>query len=61
MELSATGNPVVTHADPQVRVGLDIQVGTLLLAQDGTDLVMHQAVVEFAAPDQVPWTAQEVR
>ncbi|MGW1037847.1 hypothetical protein ACWD4Z_37385 [Streptomyces antibioticus] len=61
MELSATGNPVVTHADSQVRVGIDIEVGTLLLAKDDTDLAVHQAVVEFAAPEQLPWTAQEVR
>ncbi|CAM5593480.1 hypothetical protein SABIM44S_00025 [Streptomyces abikoensis] len=33
MELSATGEPVVTQEDTQVEVGLDLQAGTLVLTQ----------------------------
>ncbi|MFE7129506.1 hypothetical protein ACFVIM_01455 [Streptomyces sp. NPDC057638] len=61
MELSATGEPVVTHEDTQVKVGLDLQAGTLILTRDGTDLVADHALVEFAAPGEDPWTAQQVR
>ncbi|MFJ5724617.1 hypothetical protein [Streptomyces sp. NPDC093149] len=60
MALSATGNPVVRQEDPQVRVGLDLQVGTLVLTQDGTDYTPHHAWVEFASPREDPWTAQKV-
>ncbi|MFJ7201865.1 MULTISPECIES: hypothetical protein [unclassified Streptomyces] len=61
MVLSATGDPVVTQADPQVRVGLDLCPGTLVLTQNGTDYAPYHALVEFAAPEGDPWTAQEVR
>jgi hypothetical protein len=61
MELSAAGNPVVTQEDPQVGVGLDIQEGTLVLTQDGTDLVVYHARVDFASPGEQPWTAQQVK
>ncbi|MER5842793.1 hypothetical protein [Streptomyces prasinus] len=61
MELSATGEPVVTQEDTQVDVGLDLQAGTLVLTQDGTDLVAYHALVEFAAPKGQPWTAQQVK
>ncbi|MFD5453935.1 hypothetical protein [Streptomyces olivaceus] len=49
MELSATGEPVVTQEDTQVDVGLDLQAGTLVLTQNGTDLVAYHALVEFSA------------
>ncbi|WNI34388.1 hypothetical protein [Streptomyces sp. ITFR-6] len=61
MELSATGEPVVTHEDSQVEVGLDLQMGTLVLTQDGADLVVYHALVEFASPGEQPWTAQHVK
>ncbi|MGW2183916.1 hypothetical protein ACWCXX_39265 [Streptomyces sp. NPDC001732] len=61
MELSATGDPVVTQEDTQVEVGLDLQAGTLVLTQDGTDLVAYHALVEFASPREMPWTAQQVK
>ncbi|GGX55468.1 hypothetical protein [Streptomyces noursei] len=59
MDLSATGDPVVMQDDPQVHVGLDLQTGTLVLTQDGTDYAPHHALVEFASPEGHPWTAQE--
>ncbi|MFH9426424.1 hypothetical protein [Streptomyces sp. NPDC017529] len=61
MELSATGEPVVTQEDTQVDVGLDLQAGTLVLAQEGADLVAYHALVEFAALKGQPWTAQQVK
>ncbi|GAB2966054.1 hypothetical protein GCM10027075_77260 [Streptomyces heilongjiangensis] len=61
MELSATGEPVVTQEDTQVEVGLDLQAGTLVLTQDGRDLVAYHALVEFASPREQPWTAQQVK
>ncbi|GAA2359445.1 hypothetical protein [Streptomyces cuspidosporus] len=61
MELSTTGEPVVTQEDPQVEVGLDLQEGTLILTQDGTDFVAYHALVEFASPREQPWTAQQVK
>ncbi|MFD3549324.1 hypothetical protein ACFWUW_27585 [Streptomyces sp. NPDC058655] len=61
MDLSATGDPVVTQADPQVHVGLDLQQGTIVLSQGGTDYEPHHALVEFASPEGQPWTAQEAR
>ncbi|MFF3432172.1 hypothetical protein [Streptomyces sp. NPDC002602] len=61
MDLSATGDPIVTQADPQVHVGLDVQQGTLILTQGGTDYAPHHALVEFASPEGRPWTAQEAR
>ncbi|MEU3204090.1 hypothetical protein ABZ702_09390 [Streptomyces cyaneofuscatus] len=60
MDLNATGEPVMTHEDPQVRVGVHIEKGTCVLSRGGTDFVAHHASVEFAAPEQQPWTAQEV-
>ncbi|MFB7609883.1 hypothetical protein [Streptomyces gardneri] len=61
MTLSATGKPVVTQDDPQVHVGLQLQGGTLVLTQDGTEYTPYHAQVEFAAPMGGPWTAQKVR
>ncbi|MEV8104978.1 hypothetical protein [Streptomyces sp. NPDC088135] len=61
MELSATSEPVVTQEDTQVEVGLDLQVGTLVLTQNGADLAPYHALVEFASPREQPWTAQQVK
>ncbi|MFH8520284.1 hypothetical protein ACH4CE_35475 [Streptomyces gelaticus] len=61
MDLSATGEPVMTQADPQVHVGIDLQKGTLVLTRDGTDFAAYHALVGFAAPEEEPWTAQEVK
>ncbi|MGA4950942.1 hypothetical protein [Streptomyces lydicamycinicus] len=61
MDLSATGEPVVTQADPQVHVGIDLQQGTLVLTRGGTDFAAYHARVEFASPQEQPWTAQEVK
>ncbi|MEU6926302.1 hypothetical protein [Streptomyces sp. NPDC046631] len=61
MELSATSEPVVTQEDTQVEVGLNLQVGTLVLTQNGADLAPYHALVEFASPREQPWTAQQVK
>ncbi|MEU3384105.1 MULTISPECIES: hypothetical protein [Streptomyces] len=60
VELSFAGEPVVTHEDTQVKVGLDLKAGTLVLTSDGTDLVAYHALVEFAALRGQPWMAQHV-
>ncbi|WP_097973411.1 hypothetical protein [Streptomyces sp. gb14] len=60
MDMRATGEPVMTHADPQVRVGVHIEQGTCVLAQGGTDFTAYHAWVEFAAPDEKPWSAEKV-
>ncbi|WP_329127463.1 hypothetical protein [Streptomyces sp. NBC_01465] len=60
MDWSANGEPVVSQDDPQVHVGLDLQQGTLILTQDGTDFVAYHALVEFASPGESPWVAQKV-
>ncbi|MER5293558.1 hypothetical protein ABT382_15970 [Streptomyces pharetrae] len=60
MELSATGEPVVTQEDTQVEVGLDLQAGTLVLTQEGRDFTAYHALVNFASPQGQPWTAQQV-
>lgn len=54
MDWSANGEPVVSQDDPQVHVGLDLQQGTLILTQDGTDFVAYHALVEFASPGRAP-------
>ncbi|MFD4096743.1 hypothetical protein ACFWQ9_29380 [Streptomyces albidoflavus] len=61
MELGAVGEPVVTHEDTQVKVGLDLKAETLILTSDGTDLVAYHALVEFAALRGEPWMAQQVK
>ncbi|MEV7817821.1 hypothetical protein AB0P05_45580 [Streptomyces flaveolus] len=61
MELSATGEPVVTQEDTQVDIGLDLQAGTLVLTRDGRDFAAYHALVEFASPKGHPWTAQQVK
>lgn len=60
MDLIAAGEPVMTHEDPQVRVGVHLQQGTLVLTRGGTDFAVYHARVEFAAPEERPWTAQEI-
>ncbi|MFE0229888.1 hypothetical protein ACFWZS_22505 [[Kitasatospora] papulosa] len=60
MDLSATGEPVMTHEDPQVRVGVHIDQGTCILIRDSIDFAAYHAWVEFAAPDQKSWTAEKV-
>ncbi|MGW5003109.1 hypothetical protein ACWEP8_36265 [Streptomyces hydrogenans] len=60
MVLSATGEPIAVQDDPQVRVGVHLKVGTLVLTQDGTAYTPHHAEVEFAAPEGTAWTAQDV-
>ncbi|MFE3121897.1 hypothetical protein ACFXHD_00580 [Streptomyces hydrogenans] len=59
MMLSATGDPIPTQSDPQVRVGVHLKVGTLLLTLDGTKYEPHHGLVEFAAPEGRPWTAEK--
>ena len=61
MDLSATGEPVVTHEDTHVDVGIDLQPGTLILTCDGKDFEAYHALVKFAGVRTAPWTAQEVR
>lgn len=60
MVLSATGDPIPTQSDPQVCVGVHLEVGTLVLTQDGTDYEPHHGRVEFAAPEGRPWAAEKV-
>ncbi|MFH8379260.1 hypothetical protein ACH4A7_37860 [Streptomyces cyaneofuscatus] len=60
MDLSATGEPVMTHQDPQVRVGVHISKGTCVLTRGGTDFAAYHAWVEFAAPEQASWTAEKI-
>lgn len=61
MDLSATGEPVITGEDTQVDVGLDLQLGSLTLTLDGEDFEPHHALVKFASVQAGPWTAQEVK
>ncbi|MEV4998549.1 hypothetical protein [Streptomyces niveus] len=61
MELSATGDPVITQEDTQVHIGIDLRPGTLTLTRDGTDFAAYHALVGFASPDAQPWTAQKVK
>jgi hypothetical protein len=60
MDLSATGEPVVTQEDTQAHIGIHLQPGSLTLTQNGRDFAAHHALVEFASPDARPWTAEKV-
>jgi hypothetical protein len=61
MELSVAGEPVVTQEDPQVRVGIHLRPGTLVLTRNGEDFAAYHAVVEFAMAEAERWAAQQVR
>ena len=61
MDVTVTGEPVVTQEDPQVHVGVHIRQDSLTLTQGGEDFAVHHALVKFAAPEATPWVAEEVR
>ncbi|MEU9631517.1 hypothetical protein AB0D89_32600 [Streptomyces luteogriseus] len=61
MDLIATGEPVITQADTQVHVGIDLQQGTLTLSRNGNDFAAYHALVMFASADANPWVAQHVK
>ncbi|MGY3676549.1 hypothetical protein [Streptomyces sp. TE33382] len=60
MDLSATGEPVITQEDTQVHVGIDLRPGTLTLTRNGEDFAAYHAMVQFASPDAHPWAAEKV-
>ncbi|MER5555985.1 hypothetical protein ABT001_30675 [Streptomyces sp. NPDC002793] len=61
MDLIATGEPLVAPDEIQVRVGIDLQSGTLTLTRNREDFAAYHALVLFASVDGDPWAAQEVK
>lgn len=61
MDLSATGDPVLSQEDTQVHVDIDLQAGTLTLTQDGKDFQAYHALMMFASARADPWRAQDVK
>ncbi|KJK59132.1 hypothetical protein [Saccharothrix sp. ST-888] len=60
MDLSATGEPVITREDTQVQIGIDLRPGTLALTCGGRAYEPYHASVAFAGVQQAPWSAQQV-
>ncbi|MFC5170630.1 hypothetical protein [Streptomyces mutomycini] len=60
MDLNATGDPFVAPDDIQVRVGIDLRPGTLILTRNREDFTAYHALVKFASVEGGPWAAEQV-